>query len=99
MVSVSIDVDRVTLGDFRTQMNRLVTELGKSPEEACRMGAVALLKSLQSQTRIAPKTRKVKTDPNWKNRWVDSNGNGTAKQDPLRMCVWSLECHTKGELS
>lgn len=75
MVSVSIEVDSVTLGDFRTQMNRLVTELGKSPEEACRMGAVALLKSLQSQTRIAPKTRKVKTDPNWKSRWVDSKGN------------------------
>jgi hypothetical protein len=43
MVEVSIQVDRVTLNDFRAQMDRLVRELGKTPEVATRMGALALL--------------------------------------------------------
>ena len=65
MVEVDIQVDRDTLNNFRAQMDRLVKELGKTPEDATRMGALALLKSLRTATKIAPARRKVRVDKTW----------------------------------
>ena len=75
MVEVSIQVDRSTLHDFRAQMDRLVKELGKTPEDATRMGALALLKSLKTATRIAPERRKVMVDKTWRKKSRDASGN------------------------
>jgi len=51
MVEVSIQVDRDTLEAFRKQMNRYVTELKKTPEDAVRIGALTLLEHLRTQTK------------------------------------------------
>ena len=75
MVEVSIQVDRDTLNDFRAQMDRLVRELGKTPEDATRMGALALLKSLKTATKIAPARRKVRVDKTWNKKSRDASGN------------------------
>ena len=75
MVEVSIHVDRGTLNDFRAQMDRLVKELGKTPEDATRMGALALLKSLKTATKIAPARRKVRVDKTWNRKSRDASGN------------------------
>lgn len=75
MVEVSIQVDRGTLNDFRAQMDRLVKQLGKTPEDATRMGALALLKSLKTETKIAPERRKVRVDKTWKKKSRDASGN------------------------
>jgi len=75
MVEVSIQVDRGTLNNFRAQMDRLVKELGKTPEDATRMGALALLKSLKTATKIAPARRKVRVDKTWSNKSRDASGN------------------------
>ncbi len=75
MVEVSIQVDRGTLNDFRAQMDRLVKELGKTPEDATRMGALALLKSLKTETKIAPERRKVRVDKTWSKKSRDASGN------------------------
>ena len=75
MVEVNIQVDRVTLNDFRAQMDRLVKKLGKTPEVATRMGALALLKSLKTATRIAPERRKVRVDKRWPKKARDASGN------------------------
>ena len=75
MVEVSIQVDRVTLTDFRAQMDRLVKKLGKTPEDATRMGALALLKSLKTATKIAPARRKVRVDKSWNKKSRDASGN------------------------
>jgi len=58
MVKVSIQVDRDTLNNLRAQTGQIVKELGKTPEDATRMGALALLKSLRAATKIAPARRK-----------------------------------------
>lgn len=63
MVEVKIAVDKATLEAFKTQMNRYVTQLGRTPEDAVRIGALALLEHLRTQTKIAPKRRKVIVDP------------------------------------
>lgn len=75
MVEVSIQVDRDTLNDFRAQMDRLVKELGKTPEDATRMGALALLKSLKAATKTAPARRKVRVDKTWNRKSRDASGN------------------------
>ena len=75
MVEVSIQVDRDTLEAFRKQMNRYVTELKKTPEDATRMGALALLKSLRTATKIAPARRKVRVDKTWHKKSRDASGN------------------------
>ena len=75
MVEVSIQVDRGTLNDFRAQMDRLVKELGKTPEDATRMGALALLKSLKAATKTAPARRKVRVDKTWNRKSRDAGGN------------------------
>ena len=75
MVEVSIQVDRGTLNDFRAQMDRLVKELGKTPEDATRMGALALLKSLKAATKTAPARRKVRVDKTWNRKSRDASGN------------------------
>lgn len=75
MVEVSIQVDRDTLNDFRAQMDRLVKELGKTPEDATRMGALALLKSLKTATKIAPARRNVRIDKTWNKKSRDASGN------------------------
>ena len=75
MVEVSIQVDRDTLNDFRAQMDRLVKELGKTPEDATRMGALALLKSLKTATKTAPARRKVRVDKTWRKKSRDASGN------------------------
>lgn len=75
MVEVSIQVDRDTLNNFRAQMDRLVKELGKTPEDATRMGALALLKSLRAATKIAPARRKVRVDKTWRKKSRDASGN------------------------
>jgi len=75
MVEVSIQVDRDTLNNLRAQMDRLVKELGKTPEDATRMGALALLKSLKTATKIAPARRKVRVDKTWKKKSRDASGN------------------------
>lgn len=75
MVDVRIQVDRVTLNAFRAQMDRLVNELGKTPEDATRMGALALLKSLKTATKTAPARRKVRVDKTWNKKSRDASGN------------------------
>ncbi len=75
MVEVSMQVDRDTLNNFRAQMDRLVRELGKTPEVATRMGALALLKSLRAATKKAPARRKVRVDKTWKKKSRDASGN------------------------
>ena len=75
MVEVSIQVDRDTLNNFRAQMDRLVKELGKTPEDATRMGALALLKSLKAATKTAPARRKVRVDKTWNRKSRDASGN------------------------
>ena len=75
MVEVRIQVDRDTLNNFRAQMDRLVKELGKTPEDATRMGALALLKSLKTATKIAPARRKVRVDKTWHKKSRDASGN------------------------
>ena len=75
MVEVSIQVDRGTLNDFRAQMDRLVKELGKTPEDATRMGALALLKSLKAATKTAPERRKVRVDKTWNRKARYASGN------------------------
>ena len=75
MVEVRIQVDRDTLNDFRAQMDRLVKELGKTPEDATRMGALALLKSLKAATKTAPARRKVRVDKTWNRKSRDASGN------------------------
>ena len=75
MVEVRIQVDRDTLNDFRAQMDRLVKKLGKTPEDATRMGALALLKSLKTETKIAPERRKVRVDKTWSKKSRDASGN------------------------
>ncbi len=75
MVEVSIQVDRDTLNNLRAQMDRLVRELGKTPEDATRMGALALLKSLRTATKIAPARRKVRVDKTWRKKSRDASGN------------------------
>lgn len=75
MVEVSIQVDRGTLNAFRAQMDRLVKELGKTPEDATRMGALALLKSLKTATKTAPARRKVRVDKTWNKKSRDASGN------------------------
>ncbi|OQC18769.1 MAG: hypothetical protein BWX70_03407 [Verrucomicrobia bacterium ADurb.Bin070] len=75
MVELRIQVDRGTLNDFRAQMDRLVKELGKTPEDATRMGALALLKSLKTATKIAPERRKVRVDKTWRKKSRDASGN------------------------
>jgi len=75
MVEVSIQVDRGTLNDFRAQMDRLVKKLGKTPEDATRMGALALLKSLKAATKTAPARRKVRVDKTWNRKSRDASGN------------------------
>lgn len=75
MVEVSIQVDRDTLNNLRAQMDRLVKELGKTPEVATRMGALALLKSLRTATKIAPARRKVRVDKTWHKKSRDASGN------------------------
>lgn len=62
MVQVSLQFDPNDVADFRRQIDRLINELGKSPEDAVRMGTVALLKALKSSTRKSAKTRKVRQD-------------------------------------
>lgn len=74
MVTVQIDVDKATLEAFRKQMNRYVTELGKTPEDAVRIGALTLLEHLRTQTKQAPQRRKVRTDPEFR-RKRDAQGN------------------------
>jgi len=74
MVEVSIQVDRDTLEAFRKQMNRYVTELKKTPEDAVRIGALTLLEHLRTQTKQAPQRRKVRTDPEFR-RKRDAHGN------------------------
>ena len=75
MVEVSIQVDRDTLNNLRAQMDRLVKELGKTPEDATRMGALALLKSLKAATKTAPARRKVRVDKTWNRKSRDASGN------------------------
>ena len=75
MVEVSIQVDRGTPNAFRAQMDRLVKELGKTPEDATRMGALALLKSLKTATKTAPARRKVRVDKTWNKKSRDASGN------------------------
>ena len=75
MVEVSIQVDRDTLNNLRAQMDRLVKELGKTPEDATRMGALALLKSLKTATKIAPARRKVRVDKTWNKKSRTARGN------------------------
>ena len=75
MVEVRIQVDRDTLNDFRAQMDRLVKKLGKTPEDATRMGALALLKSLRTATKTAPARRKVMVDKTWRKKSRDASGN------------------------
>lgn len=75
MVEVSIQVDRDTLNNLRAQMDRLVKKLGKTPEDATRMGALALLKSLKAATKIAPARRKVRVDKTWNKKSRDASGN------------------------
>lgn len=75
MVELSIQVERDTVNDFRAQMDRLVKELGKTPEDATRMGALALLKSLKTATKIAPARRKVRVDKTWNRKSRDASGN------------------------
>lgn len=75
MVEVDIQVDRDTLNNFRAQMDRLVKELGKTPEDATRMGALALLKSLKAATKTAPARRKVRVDKTWNRKSRDASGN------------------------
>lgn len=75
MVEVNIQVDRDTLNNLRAQMDRLVRELGKTPEVATRMGALALLKSLRTATKIAPARRKVRVDKTWNRKSRDASGN------------------------
>lgn len=75
MVEVSIQVDRDTLNNLRAQMDRLVKELGKMPEDATRMGALALLKSLRTATKTAPARRKVRVDKTWHKKSRDASGN------------------------
>lgn len=75
MVEVRIQVERDTLNAFRAQMDRLVKELGKTPEDATRMGALALLKSLKTATKTAPARRKVRVDKTWNKKQRDASGN------------------------
>lgn len=75
MVELRIQVDRDTLNNFRAQMDRLVKKLGKTPEDATRMGALALLKSLKTETKIAPERRKVRVDKTWRKKSRDASGN------------------------
>jgi len=44
---------------FRAQLNRLINELGKAPEEAVRMATLALLRALRASTRKAPARARV----------------------------------------
>ncbi len=44
----------------RTQINRAITQLGKSTGDAVKFGAWALAKTLGTSTRVAPKTHEMK---------------------------------------
>lgn len=60
MVSVNINFNEADAEAFRAQMNRMIVELGKAPEDAVRAGAVVLLSALRTRTRKAPARRRVK---------------------------------------
>jgi hypothetical protein len=59
MVSVNLHFNEADAAAFRAQMNRMIDNLGKAPEEAVRAGAVALISALRTRTRKAPQRRRV----------------------------------------
>lgn len=70
MIELSLDFPREDIAAFRDQMNRLINELGKTPEEAARMGMVAALKSMRASTRKGRKFRRMRRSTSARNkRW------------------------------
>lgn len=59
-VDVAFQPSESDIADFQAQMARLTGELKKSPQEACKMGTIALLKALQTSTKTSPGFRKLK---------------------------------------
>lgn len=60
MSALSIQFDPQDMADFDRQMHRRAEALGAAPEEAIRIGTIALLKSMRASTKISPKRRKVR---------------------------------------
>lgn len=79
MIELSLMFPQADMQAFRTQMDRLITELGVAPEDAVRLGTIALLKSLRASTRRAPARRKVMVARSARNRRV--NGQRIFKVD------------------
>lgn len=71
MIELSLLFPHADMQAFRTQMDRLITELGLAPEDAVRLGTIALLKSIRASTRRAPERRKVMVSRSARNRRVN----------------------------
>lgn len=62
MVDVTVKFSQADLQAFRNQMDRIIRELGKTPEAAVNIGTIALIKSLRSSIKRGKKVRKVIED-------------------------------------
>lgn len=59
MVAVSMEMNAADLSAFRAQMDRLRRELGRTPEEAVKIGMIAALTSMSASTKVAAKLRPI----------------------------------------
>lgn len=57
--SIQLKFDPADVAALQAQMERRVRILGDSPADAVRIGTIALLRSMQASTKVAPRRRKV----------------------------------------